>query len=114
MLSHYCPPPIVFTLPCLSCNSLREHSLPVGRRWPRIGFIVVQTDSPFKSCGTEEPLARQKKILLRCIFSLHAGATLLFFECELVLPQRRERGSLRRTRVKIEVNIVCRPTTLPP
>src|SRR5216683_778976 len=49
MLSHYYPPPIVFTLPCLSCNSLRKHSLPVGRRWPRIGFIVVQTDSPFQA-----------------------------------------------------------------
>src|SRR5260370_17576457 len=97
MLSHYCPPPIVFTLPCLFCNSLREHSLPVGRRWPRIGFIVVQTDSPFKSCGTEERLARQKKILLMCIFSLHAGATLVFCECELLLLHRREPGSLSRT-----------------
>src|SRR6267154_1709519 len=83
MLSHYCPPPIAFTLPCLSCNSLREHSLPVGRRWSGIGFIVVQTDSPFKSCPCKRTLGRTKNFLLRCIFSLHAGATLVCCECEL-------------------------------
>jgi hypothetical protein len=40
-------------------------------------------------------------------------ATLVFFECELALPQRRERVSLRRTRVKIEFFIPSHPATFP-
>src|SRR5260370_34886968 len=55
----------------------------------------------------------QKYFALRCVFSLHAEATLVFCECELVLPQQRERVSLRRTRVKIEFHLASRPTTFP-
>ncbi len=47
------------------------------------------------------------------IFFLHAVATLVFCECELALPQRRERVSLRRTRVRIEFNIGSHPATFP-
>src|SRR6266850_640568 len=52
--------------------------------------------------GAEAQLATAKKNSFEYIFLLHAKTSLVFFECELALPQRRERGSFRRTRVKIE------------
>jgi len=58
-------------------------------------------------------LARPKIFSLRRIFFLHAAATLVFCECGLALPQRRERVSLRRTRVKIEFFIASYPATFP-
>src|SRR5216683_2904002 len=54
-----------------------------------------------------------KRISPGRIFFLHAVATLVFCKCELALPQRRERVSLRRTRVKIEFFIASRPATFP-
>ena len=48
---------------------------------------------------------RLKKILAACIFLLHAERTPVFCTCELASPERRERCSLRRTRVRIEFNI---------
>jgi hypothetical protein len=55
----------------------------------------------------------EKKISPGRIFFLHAGATLVFCECELALPQRRERGSLWRTKVKIEFFTAWHPATFP-
>src|SRR5947207_14162364 len=39
MLSHYRPPPVVFTF--LACQEIaaEKHPLRMGRRWHRIGFI---------------------------------------------------------------------------
>src|ERR1700730_9204525 len=54
-----------------------------------------------------------KIYLPRCIFFLHAGATLVSFECEFASPQRRERRSFRRTRVKIEFFIPSCPPAFP-
>src|SRR6267143_5412366 len=65
------------------------------------------------SGGTKLRLARQKKISPKCIFPLHAVTTLVSCTCELALPQRRERVSFRRTRVKIEFYIASRPATVP-
>src|SRR6266481_5808533 len=70
--------------------------------------------------GIMERWARQKNILLRRIFFLHAGAALVCCECELALflamsakTRRQERVSLRRTRVKIEFFNASRPATCP-
>jgi hypothetical protein len=51
--------------------------------------------------GAEERTAVAKK-KFECILLLHAGASLVFFGCELASPWHRERGPFRRTRVKIE------------
>src|SRR6267143_229693 len=72
---------------------------------------VVSQDG--ESGGTKLRLARQKKISPKCIFSLHAVTTLVSCTCELALPQRRERVSFRRTRVKIEFYIASHPATFP-
>jgi hypothetical protein len=58
-------------------------------------------------------LMGQKKFSPGRIFFLHAEATLAFCECELALPQQRERDSLRRTRVKIEFFTAWHPATFP-
>src|SRR2546427_5464439 len=65
------------------------------------------------SGGAKLRLARQKKISPKCIFHLHAVTSLVSCTCELALPQRRERVSFRRTRVKIEFYIASRPATFP-
>src|SRR6266446_4776420 len=112
MLSHYGPPTVVF-LALQQRESAPGMTRMMGRPWPGIGFIVVQADSCRKYGGAEARLARQKESCSECIFFLHAGVTLVFCECELALPQRRERVSLRRTRVKIEFYIASRPATFP-
>ena len=70
----------------------------------------------------ERMAGRQKIFSLRRIFFLHAVTSLVSFECELASfsgvtagrsPQRRERVSIRRTRVKIEFYIASRPATFP-
>src|SRR6266852_6497374 len=59
--------------------------------------------------SAEEPPAAAKKNPFECIFLLHAGASLVFFGCELASPLHRERGSFRRTRIKIEFSIPSGP-----
>jgi hypothetical protein len=39
MLSHYCPPTVVFSCPACLELALGNHPLCMGRRWFRIGFI---------------------------------------------------------------------------
>src|SRR5229473_1957335 len=97
MLSHYCPPPIVFTLPCLSCNSLRKHSLPVGRRWPRIGFIVVQTDSPFQAVWCRRMVGLTEKIFAPVHFSLacRSDSCILPMRTRVISRSDRQRNGKR-------------------
>jgi len=59
--------------------------------------------------GAEELPAAEKKSSFECILLLQAGASLVFFACELAAPWHRERGSFRRTRVKIEFFIPSGP-----
>src|ERR1041385_2095337 len=61
----------------------------------------------------ENPGGASKKNSFACIFLLHAEVTPVFFTCELAFPRRRERVSLRRTRVKIEFDIGSRAVPFP-
>jgi len=59
--------------------------------------------------GAGELPAAAKKSSFECILLLHAGASLVFFGCEFASPWQQERGSFRRTRVKIEFFIPSGP-----
>src|SRR6267143_5989410 len=70
--------------------------------------------APSKRATRQRPAQRYcqrqgKNFRSKCIFLLHAGATLVFFGCELASPWHRERGSFRTTRVKIEFFIPSGP-----
>src|SRR5215472_3191676 len=59
------------------------------------------------------PWARLKKTWSACTFLLRAERTPVFCTCELASPQRRERRSFRRTRVRIEFDIASRTVSHP-
>src|SRR5260370_2251407 len=86
------------------------------------GRAAARSSRGSRAGSAKARLARSKIFCAGCIFSLHAVTTLVFFECELASfstvtaghsTQRRERVSLRRTRVKIEFYIASRPATFP-
>src|SRR3981081_1896697 len=98
---------------CKKTNGEVYHRRSDGRREARIG----KRRRGIRTTGIRVVRKhgwRERKIFsLRCIFPLHAETTLVFCECELALQQRRERVSLRRTRVKIEFFIASHPATFP-
>src|SRR6266853_1827766 len=85
---------------------------PIDGAWRKSG----SSSGSFAGRGVgwhESAFSETEKISPGCIFPLHAVTTLVFCTCELALPQRRERVSFRRTRVKIEFYIASRPATFP-
>src|SRR6266446_5383663 len=95
-------------------NLLDEYTHALLTGGGRRGSASSREEFVWRACRQcESAFARPKIFCAGCIFFLHAVATLVFCECELALPQRRERFSLRRTRVKIEFYIASCPATFP-